>query len=290
MATIFDDQLDFINRDPRMEEGYAIAWTAEEQEHRYTAWIPPEYIKGKRILDQGCCGAAVGGYAMAHGAAHYTGIEMNDDLHCLSTENMTKYYAGKDWQILKISAEDFLNDPKDHYDVVIAAGIIHGVTNFVDFLLKIGTVADVAIIESIHPSMPFMNDIFSKLNPHLKTDEDRAWAKSLVERLEFGYPVIEYSDTGRMILGETKGAVSNILRPLPSMAALKLIMNRLGFVEDIRPYARLKKTQPKQFGPGRRFVMAFIRKEEPKAMSFKELVETGTMETMSWADMIKDKK
>jgi len=290
MATIFDDQLDFINRDPRTEEGYAIAWTAEEQEERYTAWIPPEYIKGKRILDLGCCGAAVGGYAMAHGAAHYTGVEMNDDLHRLSTENMTKYYAGKDWQILKISAEDFLNDPKDHYDVVIAAGIIHGVTNFVDFLLKIGTVADVAIIESIHPSMPFMNDIFSKLNPHLKTDEDRAWAKSLVERLEFGYPVIEYSDTGRMILGETKGAVSNILRPLPSMVALKLIMNRLGFVEDIRPYVTLKKIQPKQFGPGRRFVIAFIRKEEPKAMSFKELVETGTMETMSWADMIKDKK
>jgi hypothetical protein len=273
-----------------MEEGYAIAWTAEEQEYRYTAWIPPEYIKGKRILDLGCCGAAVGGYALAHGAAHYTGIEMNDDLHRLSTENMTKYHAGKDWQILKISAEDFLNDPKDHYDVVIAAGIIHGVTNFVDFLLKIGTVADVVIIESIHPSMPFMNDIFSKLNPHLKTDEDRAWAKSLVERLEFGYPVIEYSDTGRMILGETKGAVSNILRPLPSMAALKLIMNRLGFVEDIRPYVTLKKIQPKQFAPGRRFVIAFIRKEEPKAMSFKELVETGTMETMSWADMIKDKK
>jgi hypothetical protein len=160
----------------------------------------------------------------------------------------------------------------------------------VDFLLKIGTVADVAIIESIHPALPFVREIMNKLNPHIKTDEDRAWARSLVERLEYGYPVIEYSDTGRMILGETKGAVTNVLRPLPSIATLKMIMNRMGFVEDIRPYARLKKAQPKQFGAGKRFVMAFIRKEQPKAMSFKELVETGTMETMSWTDMIKDKK
>ena len=288
--TIFDDQPDFIDRDPRTEEGYAIAWNAKDQEERYTSWLPPEYIKGKRILDLGCCGAAVGGYALAHGAAHYTGIEIDADLHRLATENMTKYHEGKDWQILKVSAEDFLNDPRDHYDVVIAAGIIHGVTNFVDFLLKIGTVADVAIIESIHPALPFVREIMNKLNPHIKTDEDRAWARSLVERLEYGYPVIEYSDTGRMILGETKGAVTNVLRPLPSIATLKMIMNRMGFVEDIRPYARLKKTQPKQFGAGKRFVMAFIRKEQPKAMSFKDLVETGTMETMSWADMIKDKK
>ena len=288
--TIFDDQPDFIDRDPRTEEGYAIAWNAKDQEERYTSWLPPEYIKGKRILDLGCCGAAVGGYALAHGAAHYTGIEIDADLHRLATENMTKYHEGKDWQILKVSAEDFLNDPRDHYDVVIAAGIIHGVTNFVDFLLKIGTVADVAIIESIHPALPFVREIMNKLNPHIKTDEDRAWARSLVERLEYGYPVIEYSDTGRMILGETKGAVSNVLRPLPSIATLKMIMNRMGFVEDIRPYVRLKKTQPKQFDAGKRFAMAFIRKEQPKAMSFKDLVETGTMETMSWADMIKDKK
>ena len=288
--TIFDDQPDFIDRDPRTEEGYAIAWNAKDQEERYTSWLPPEYIKGKRILDLGCCGAAVGGYALAHGAAHYTGIEIDADLHRLATENMTKYHEGKDWQILKVSAEDFLNDPRDHYDVVIAAGIIHGVTNFVDFLLKIGTVADVAIIESIHPALPFVREIMNKLNPHIKTDEDRAWARSLVERLEYGYPVIEYSDTGRMILGETKGAVSNVLRPLPSIATLKMIMNRMGFVEDIRPYVRLKKTQSKQFGAGKRFVMAFIRKEQPKAMSFKDLVETGTMETMSWADMLKDKK
>lgn len=288
--TIFDDQPDFIDRDPRTEEGYAIAWNAKDQEERYTSWLPPEYIKGKRILDLGCCGAAVGGYALAHGAAHYTGIEIDADLHRLATENMTKYHEGKDWQILKVSAEDFLNDPRDHYDVVIAAGIIHGVTNFVDFLLKIGTVADVAIIESIHPALPFVREIMNKLNPHIKTDEDRAWARSLVERLEYGYPVIEYSDTGKMILGETKGAVSNVLRPLPSIATLKMIMNRMGFVEDIRPYVRLKKTQSKQFGAGKRFVMAFIRKEQPKAMSFKDLVEAGTMETMSWADMIKDKK
>ena len=288
--TIFDDQPDFIDRDPRTEEGYSVAWNAKDQEERYTAWLPPEYIKGKRILDLGCCGAAVGGYALAHGAAHYTGIEIDADLHRLATENMTKYHEGKDWQILKVSAEDFLNDPKDHYDVVIAAGIIHGVTDFVDFLLKIGTVADVAIIESIHPALPFVREIMNKLNPHIKTDEDRAWARSLVERLEYGYPVIEYSDTGRMILGETKGAVTNVLRPLLSIATLKMIMNRMGFVEDIRPYVRLKKTQPKQFGVGKRFAMAFIRKEQPKSMSFKDLVETGTMETMSWADMLKDKK
>lgn len=284
MATVFDDQQDFIERDPRKEEGYNVAWSAVEQEQRYNAWIPPAYVKGKRVLDLGCCGAAVGGYAMTHGAAHYTGIEIDSALHKLATENMNKYHANKDWRILKTSAEDFLENKGDRYDVAIAAGIIHGVTDVVDFLTRLSTVADVIIIESIHPALPFMNEIFSKLNPHIKSEEDKTWARELIQKMEYGYAMIEYSDSGRMILSDTKTAVSNILRPLPSIAALKLIMNRLGFAEDIRPYINLKKAIPKQFGAAKRFVVAFVRDSERKAMSFKEIVETGEMETIDWKE------
>lgn len=288
--TIFDDQPDFIDRDPRTTEGYAVAWSAAEQEVRYTAWISPEHIKGKRILDIGCCGAAVGGYAFAHGADHYTGVEIDPSLHQLATENMNKYHADKDWKILKTSAEDFFDTNTDRYDVAIVAGVIHGVTNYIDFLIKLSKTADFIIIESIHPALPFMNDIFNKLNPHLTTDEDKAWASQLVQKMEYGYPMIEYSDAGKMILGDSKGAVTNILRPLPSMAALKLIMNRLGFAEDIRPYITLKKAQPKQFGAGKRFGMVFVRNSEAKAMSFKEIVESREMTTMQWSEMAKESK
>jgi predicted nicotinamide N-methyase len=280
MATIFDEQPDFIDKDPRNLEGYNIGWTAQEQEQRYQAWLPPQYISGKRILDLGCCGAAVGGYVMSHGAAHYTGIECDPAIYQIAVKNMAQYHSGKSWQIDMISAEDLLATTSDHYDIVIASGIIHGVTDVVTFLHAMSQRADLIVVESIHPSLPFMHKIFEKLAPHLTSEEDQKWAASLIHALEYSYAMIEYSDTGRMIRGDTETAVSNILRPLPSMAALKLIMNRLGFVEDIRPYIALKKAQPSQFGAGKRFAMAFLRHAEAKAMSFRDIVARDEAQTI----------
>lgn len=279
MATIFDDQPDFIDKDPRNLPGYNIGWTATEQDQRYRAWLPPQHISGKRILDLGCCGAAVGGYVMGHGAAHYTGIECDPAIYQVAVKNMAQYHSGKSWKIEMASAEDFLASTADRYDIVIASGIIHGVTDVVTFLQAMAQRADLIVVESIHPSLPFMNNIFEKLAPHLTSQEDQKWATSLVQALEYSYPVIEYSNSGRMIMGDTTTAVTNILRPLPSLAALKLIMNRLGFVEDLRPYIALKKAQPLQFGAGKRFAIAFVRNAPASAMSFADIVRTGEAQT-----------
>jgi len=79
-------------------------------------------------------------------------------------------------------------------------------------------------------------------------------------------------------------AVSNILGILPSMGALKIIMNRLGYKEDIRGYNTLKKEYPEHYGFGKRFLLAFVRDSKAKPMSYSELIDSEHKEIMEWRD------
>ena len=104
----------------------------------------------------------------------------------------------------------------------------------------------------------------------------------MMHHVEYSLPFSIYNNQGRMCLDDSHSTVTNILRPLVSMGALKMIFNRLGFQEDIRPYRRLIDALPKYFGYGRRFGMAFVRRGAAKPMSFAELFESDEKEVSEW--------
>ncbi|WP_167772983.1 class I SAM-dependent methyltransferase [Ramlibacter humi] len=53
--------------------------TPESMNHKHAAMLPPGTLDGKTVLDLGCCIGGTGYWALRHGAAHYTGVEVQDE-------------------------------------------------------------------------------------------------------------------------------------------------------------------------------------------------------------------
>ena len=287
--SIFRAQPDFITRDPRnAQKDYNILWNADAQFKRYMSWLPPQALDKKRVLDLGCCAAAVGGYCLTLGAAEYVGIEISEEIATVARENLTKYHSDKRWQILNTTAEQFFDSNSERFDIVIASGIMHGVTNVIEFMDQLADVADLIVIESIHPPMPLFGSMMS-LVPKELDEEAKKRLGEIIHAMEFYHSVIEYSDEGRMVKDYDKGAVTNIMRPLPSIGMLRMYFERLGYRMIPEPYYRLKKEFPDYFGGGKRFVAVFYKVAEARPMSFKDLHRSDLAQFESWADMNRGK-
>lgn len=281
---IFETQTDFITRDPRTDQAIERAFTAETQLARYEAWIPPQFLKDKSVLDLGCCLGAFGAYALSNGAKKYVGVEISKPLAAIADQNLTKYYGYLDnWDIVTDSCETFLENNLEEYDYIIIGGVLHAITNFLPVLTAMATCANTIVIESIHPPISFLLPLINEVGK-LKGEESYESLHKLMLGVEYGYPFVSYNDNGKMMHHDNHEAVSNILGILPSMGALKIIMNRLGYKEDIRGYNTLKKEYPEHYGFGKRFLLAFVRDSKAKPMSYSELIDSEHKEIMEWRD------
>jgi SAM-dependent methyltransferase len=280
---IFDIQTDFITRDPRTADATARAFTADGQLARFEAWIQPDYLKDKSVLDLGCCLAAFGGYALSNGASRYVGVEISESLATMAKENLTKYYINGNWDIVVDSCEHFLDVNIEDFDIVIAGGVLHGITNFLPVLTAMTECAKVIVIESVHPPMPFVTQLVEEI-AQLQGEESYERLQKIMLGIEYTYPMVGYSNTGKMMHHDNKEAVTNIIRPLPSIAALITIMGRLGYKDDIRGYVSLKKTYPDHYGWMKRFVINFFKIEDAKPMSYSELLNSDHKELMEWKE------
>lgn len=279
---IFETQTDFITRDPRTDDATARAFTAKDQLARFEAWIPPEYLKGKSILDMGCCLGAFGAYALSNGASHYVGLEISKPLAAIADENLTKYYGYSEaWDIIVDSCENFFENNLEEFDIILAGGVLHGITNFLPVLTAMAEYGKVIVIESVHPPMPFVTDLIEEIG-QLRGKESYERLQKMMWAIEYTYPMVNYSSTGKMMHHDNKEAVSNILRILPSIGALITIMTRLGYKEDMKGYVALKKEYPDHYGWGKRFVINFVRNAEAKPMSYSELMDSEHKTIMEW--------
>jgi SAM-dependent methyltransferase len=281
---IFETQTDFITRDPRTDQAIDRAFTAETQLARFEAWIPPVYLKDKSVLDLGCCLGAFGAYALSNGARRYVGVEISKPLAAIADENLTKYYSYSEaWDIVVDSCETFLENNLEEFDYILAGGVLHAITNFLPVLTAMAACGKVIVIESVHPSIPFLLPLLDELGS-IKGEESYERLHKLMLGVEYSYPFVSYNDQGKMMHHNNREAVSNVLGILPSMGALKIIMNRLGYKEDIRGYTTLKKAYPEHYGFGRRFLLAFVQDSKAKPMSYSELIDSEHKTIMEWKD------
>ena len=124
----FDQYPEFVELDPRKDRS-TVTVTSESLTKRCEVMLPPELIKGKSILDVGCALGAMGKWSMEHGAHSYHGVEIQQQYKQRSKELLKDYPTA--------SIYKFLGNTSDSYDIVIAAGVIHGVLDLVGFLQKI---------------------------------------------------------------------------------------------------------------------------------------------------------
>jgi len=104
--------------------------TAESLANRCEVMLPPDLIKDKTVLDVGCALGAMGYWSLENGASHYDGVEIQEGYLELSREFLMRKYNN-------CIVYRYFDDVEKQYDIVVAAGYIHGQLDLVEALRKI---------------------------------------------------------------------------------------------------------------------------------------------------------
>ena len=131
-----------------------------------TALLPPEIVRGKRVLDLGACLGAMCHWSLFHGASEAVAVEpqrnfcdrMNTFLKRAEATwpdvKDSSMESGVRYKVICADARSFLAQCGDKsYDVVIAAGVLHCFQDPVSILSEIARVCKGSIVvESVHTS------------------------------------------------------------------------------------------------------------------------------------------
>lgn len=137
----FEEYDEFVTNDVRRTRGTTQV-NAESLTKRCEALLPKWLVEGKTILDLGHCLGAFGHWALANGAKHYTGIDIQKSFCDKSQELLSEHWSDADFRIEQAETLQYLKDTPDQtYDIVIASGIIHCYVNAIGFIEEMSRVA-----------------------------------------------------------------------------------------------------------------------------------------------------
>ena len=263
VENIFLEQSEFIKLDPlhRRPDSKGIGYrvTPNFMFTRHKILLPPELVKGKKILDLGSCIASTGAWSLTHGATFYQGVEIHEEFANNSKSCLEKYYPQGNWSIAQQSIEEFLESSTEHFDILVASGILYGTEDAVKLLSMFARAADFLVIESLQRQTIFHSPYISD-----KT-------KDLI-RKDPG--MIEHLDNEAFIAVGKRGMVSTNDKVIrfpgfnPSMGAIKFIMQALGFECSTGPNDLLRQKLSDQYGPLLRFALHFNRNPNLRVMKF----------------------
>lgn len=146
----YDSAPEFIDEDNRRSRTRNPV-SKQQMHNKHAVLLPPELVKGKTVLDLGCCMGATGHWVLSHGASHYTGVEFQSAYTEKASALLNKYHPGKA-TIHQMAIEEWLMQPnKPTFDIVCILGVIYA---FVDYfsILKLATsiTKSTLIIESLY--------------------------------------------------------------------------------------------------------------------------------------------
>jgi predicted TPR repeat methyltransferase len=164
MVYYFDFYKEFIDKDLRSKrDNWKV--TSETLTRRCQVMLPPELVKGKTILDLGSGLGAMGHWCLQHGATHYTGVEIQKEFREISNELLSKYHSN-------FTICDDMNKLTEQYDIVIAAGFMHGFLNVISAIEKVCSLSnEYIIIESLiyhYKEQKTPNTMLIGVVPHLQ--------------------------------------------------------------------------------------------------------------------------
>lgn len=227
---------DFINADVRKTRE-VVPITEESLVNRYQATLPQSLLDGATVLDVGSATGSAGKWCLDNGAKSYTGIELQDNYYQVSKRLLP------DGEFIQSDAVEYLKTCDRQWEVVIAAGVIHGYFNpfeIIQLLCKVS--ADTLILESFETPEP-------------------------------AFPTIHFRPANMVYDSDMSKPFHGITTFVGSQA-LELIMNEYGFVgERIYPkpitvgndtYNTNVKLQPNLPEQKVRYIYRFVRAETNK--------------------------
>lgn len=144
----FENYVEFVDSDIRKHRAKTPV-TVESLDQRCKVLLPPWFVKDKTILDLGHCVGAFGHWALAHGAKHYTGLDIQQSFCDKSQELLSKHWDSSKFEVVNSDVIEYLKTTDKKYDIVIACGILHGYLDFYTVLKSITDVCDYVVFESI---------------------------------------------------------------------------------------------------------------------------------------------
>lgn len=201
---------------------------------KHVQCLPPDLVKNKHILDIGSFIGQTGHWCLKHGAASYTGVEINSDFADKSRELLNKHNSGQDWTIITSSLEDYYASNDKKFDLVYSWNVLFYHYDHTWFLKQMAQRADHVIVSGRHPKI---------LWRALGTDfTDRQW-----NDLEYNIPYTEWQDRIMTGVAGHNASLGNFSAN-SSIAAVKEIMRAEGFKADLTAYEKLKQEIPDHFG------------------------------------------
>ncbi len=188
----------FVENDPRKDRTLFTV-TEESLYNRCEVMLPKNIIQGKSVLDIGCAAGAMGHWCLENSASLYHGVEVQKSYIETAEELLSVYQNSKIF--------DNIEDTNDSYDVVIAAGVLHGSFDIINKIKQLCIKStEYVIIES-----------------HLITESES--------------PSIQIT-TGNMINHSDVNNPFSGLQLSPTISALNLLMQTNGFEMQGRLFPR----------------------------------------------------
>lgn len=123
----FDDFPAFYQQDNRRNRPFNPTSKAF-LEAKFSVLLPPQLVKDKHILDLGSCYGEAGQWALFNGAAHYTGVEIQQTYVTQSRQMLAHWQQRA--EIIHHDIRHYLNEAAaDTFDIVIVAGVLY---HFID--------------------------------------------------------------------------------------------------------------------------------------------------------------
>jgi cyclopropane fatty-acyl-phospholipid synthase-like methyltransferase len=176
--------------------------TEESLTNRFEVMLPQWLVQGQRILDLGSAAGAAGHWCLHHGAAHYTGVEIQKSFADISVQLLSSDYSDNKYEIINCDLVEFINNNRCRWDIVIAAGVVHGFFNPFDTIQKLTQLSNQYVV-------------IETLNTHEPHN---------IPTINFGMMnMVRYHKNNTPYQGIT---------PFVGIQAFELIMNEYGFIQD----------------------------------------------------------
>lgn len=277
----FDRYPEFSDQDPRIRRTEGYQPRRDLLETRYRSLLPPERVRGRRIVDVGSCVASVGAWCMAHGAEHYTGIELQADLALLSEKLLYRYWP-KDWSIHCLDAQQWCLENREPHDICLIAGTLHTVDDPWSLMRGVVQWTNEVIVENSHPHVfaEMLNRTWrpagiqhrhhTLLHHLLEQHHDKQTFREMLESL---MPIQHnrHSDTLFMSKDLQSSTVSGNAT-YPGIGALNEFMTNHGYQVDLAVNDSLKRDMPDLYHWPARFAVRYHRSEAKRVKRFSDHV------------------
>jgi tRNA (cmo5U34)-methyltransferase len=202
-------------------------------------------VKGKKVLDLGCCVGASAAWVLSAGASHYVGVEIQQKFYKQTVKNLENRFDKSLWDIHKQSVTEFLQTNTKQFDLVIMFGILYQSIYFENLIQGVArTNATHVIIDSIYPLTSINADVREKIK-HL--------------------PLVEYVENQPMV-SESAGNRHIINAARISVPALQVLFWSSGYGLTENHSANLKNIWPDVYNT--RFCVQFTKTGDSNLIDF----------------------